>query len=89
MGAWKRQAIEGLAVVFSNGAEPWVRKRKSEARDLHARIGESIVERDFFLAGRMAVDESRALAPSRKPVSHRWLSCADRRIPRRARSAVE
>ena len=43
VGARKRQAIEGVAVVFSNGAEPWARKRKGEARDLHARIGESIV----------------------------------------------
>ena len=86
---WKRLAIEGLAVVFSNGGEPWARKRTGEARDLHARFGEPIVERDFFLTGRVAVDESCTLAPARTPVSHRGLPCANRRIPRRAGNAVE
>ena len=48
VGAWKRPAIEGLVEVFSKGAERRVRDHESEVRDLHAKIGELIVERDFF-----------------------------------------
>ena len=50
VGAWKRQAMEGLVEVFSKGAERRVRDHESEVRDLHAKIGELIVERDFFVA---------------------------------------
>ncbi len=45
VGAWKRQAIEGLVEVFSKGAERRVRDHESEVRDLHAKIAELIVER--------------------------------------------
>ena len=51
VGAWKRQAIEGLAELFSKGAERRVRDHEGEVRDLHARIGELIVERDFLSRG--------------------------------------
>ena len=51
VGAWKRQAIEGLGEVFSKGAEGRVRDHESEVRDLHAKIGELIVERDFLSRG--------------------------------------
>ena len=55
VGAWKRQAIEGLAEVFSKGAERQARDLESEVRDLHAKIGELTVERGFSRAG--PVDE--------------------------------
>ena len=48
VGAWKRQAMEGLVKVFSKGTERRARDQESEVRDLHAKIGELIVERDFF-----------------------------------------
>ncbi len=51
VGACKRQAIEGLAELFSKGAERRVRDHEGEVRDLHARIGELIVERDFLSRG--------------------------------------
>ena len=51
VGAWKRQAIEGLAEVFSGGGERRVRDHEGEVRDLHAKIGELIVERDFLSRG--------------------------------------
>ena len=51
VGAWKRQAIEGLAEMFSKGAERRVRDHAGEVRDLHANIGELIVERDFLSRG--------------------------------------
>ena len=51
VGAWKRQAVEGLAEVFSKGTERRARDHESELRDLHAKIGELIVERDFLSRG--------------------------------------
>ena len=49
VGTWKRQAIEGLGEVevFSKGAERRARDHEVEVLDLHAKIGELIVERDF------------------------------------------
>jgi len=51
VGAWKRQAVEGLAEVFSKGAERRNRDHEGEVRDLHAKIGELIAERDFLSRG--------------------------------------
>ena len=51
VGTWKRQAIEGLVEVFSKSAERRVRDHESEVRDLHANIGELIVERDPLSRG--------------------------------------
>ena len=51
VGAWKRQAIEGLVEVFSKGTEHRRRDHEIEVRDLHAKIGELIVERDFLSRG--------------------------------------
>ena len=51
VGAWKRQAVEGLAEVFSKGTERRARDHESKLRDLHAKIGELIVERDFLSRG--------------------------------------
>ena len=45
------QAMEGLAEVFSGGGERRARDHESEVRDLHAKIGELIVERDFLSRG--------------------------------------
>ena len=63
VGAWKRQAMEGLVEVFSKGAEHRRRDHESEVRDLHAKIGELIVERDFFVARvrSMSRSERRAM----------------------------
>ena len=51
VSSWKRQAIDGLGEVFSNGAERAGRDRETEVRDLHAKIGELTVERDFLARG--------------------------------------
>ena len=51
MSAWKRQAVEGLDEVFARGRPTGPSKHESEIRDLHAKIGELTVERDFFLRG--------------------------------------
>ena len=51
VSTWKRQAIDGLGEVFSNGGERRRRDHESEIRDLHAKIGELTVERDFLSRG--------------------------------------
>lgn len=45
--AWKRQAIAGMAAVFSGKAEAAAAERAGEPETLHAKIGELVVERDF------------------------------------------
>ena len=51
VGAWKRQAVDGLGAVFTNGAERAGRDHEAEVHDLHAKIGELTVERDFLAKG--------------------------------------
>jgi|TARA_B100000315_G_scaffold158274_1_gene146924 transposase-like protein len=51
VSTWKRQAVDGLGAVFSNGADRAVRDHEVEVRDLHAKIGELMVERDFLAGG--------------------------------------
>jgi transposase-like protein len=51
VNAWKRQAVDGLCAVFSNGVDRTGRDHESEVRELHAKIGELTVERDFLAGG--------------------------------------
>jgi len=51
VGAWKRQAMDGLGEVFSNGAERVGRDHEAEVRTLHAKIGELTVVNDFLARG--------------------------------------
>jgi len=51
VSAWKRQAMDGRGAVFSNGADRAGRDHEAEVRDLHAKIGELTVERDFLARG--------------------------------------
>ncbi len=51
VGTWKRQALDGLSEVFSNGAERAGRDHEAEVHDLHAKIGQLTVERDFLANG--------------------------------------
>jgi transposase len=48
INAWKRQAVEGMAAVFSGNAEAAETARGAEVEKLHAKIGELVVERDFL-----------------------------------------
>ena len=50
VSAWKRQAVEGLSGVFEVGGKRG-EDHEEAIRDLHAKIGELTVERDFFLRG--------------------------------------
>ena len=51
VSTWKRQAVEGLKEVFSSGRSKHEKNHEAMIRDLHAKIGELTVERDFFLRG--------------------------------------
>ena len=51
VGSWKRQAMDGLGAVFANGADKAGADHQAEVHDLHAKIGELKVERDFLAKG--------------------------------------
>src|SRR6187200_3473373 len=50
VGEWKRQALEGLASVFSGKvtAQENAKTSETEVEELHARIGQLLVERDLL-----------------------------------------
>ncbi len=50
VGEWKKQAVEGLAAVFSGkeAAQDTARSSEAEVEKLHAKIGQLVVERDFL-----------------------------------------
>ncbi len=51
VSTWKRQAMDGLGEVFSNGADQARRDVEAEVHELHAKIGQLTVERDFLARG--------------------------------------
>ncbi len=51
VSAWKRQAMDGLGAIFSNGADKARVDHEGEIHDLHAKIGQLTVERDFLARG--------------------------------------
>ena len=51
LSAWKRQAMDGLGEVFSNGTDPAGQDHEAEVHDLHAKIGQLTVERGFLAKG--------------------------------------
>ena len=51
VSSWKRQALDGLGAVFSNGPDKVRMDHDDEVRDLHAKIGELTVVNDFLARG--------------------------------------
>ena len=49
INTWKRQAIEGMADVFSGGKQSG--PTEAEVKELHAKIGRLAVENDFLSEG--------------------------------------
>jgi len=47
VSTWKRQAVEGLGEVFAGPSRKAALDHEKTLRDLHAKIGELTVERDF------------------------------------------
>ena len=52
VSTWKRQAIDGLGEVFSNGVDRARSDHAAEVKELHAKIGELTVVNDFLARGR-------------------------------------
>jgi transposase len=50
VGEWKKQAMEGLASVFSDrsAAQEATKSSEAEVEKLHAKIGQLVVESDFL-----------------------------------------
>ncbi len=48
VGEWKRQAMEGLVLVFAGRTEAKEGIREEDVEKLHAQIGQLVVERDFL-----------------------------------------
>ena len=50
IAAWKRQAIDGLSGIFSSKPQDSKRlgDKEKEVTQLHAKIGQLVVERDFL-----------------------------------------
>ena len=48
VSTWKRQAIEGMAGVFSDKIKK-AENKDGEIKELHAKIGQLAVENDFFV----------------------------------------
>ncbi len=45
---WKKQALDGLTEIFSSKAEKVSVSSEAEIKDLHAKIGQLTIERDFL-----------------------------------------
>jgi len=58
VGEWKKQAMDGLTSVFSgwSEAQETAKSAEAEVEELHAKIGQLLVERDFLakVSGRCA-----------------------------------
>ena len=48
INGWKKQATKGMAEVFSGKVEAAEAAREGEIDQLHAKIGQLVVERDFL-----------------------------------------
>ena len=48
IGKWKRMAVEGLKDTFDRGTSRVHRGHEEEVKQLQAKIGELVVERDFL-----------------------------------------
>ncbi|ADD67441.1 transposase IS3/IS911 family protein [Denitrovibrio acetiphilus DSM 12809] len=45
---WKSEAIKGMSTIFSNKSSKSEEMSEAEIKDLHAKIGQLTVERDFL-----------------------------------------
>lgn len=48
VSSWKRQAQAGMVEVFSGKSEKSNRSHEEEVKDLHAKIGQLTIEKDFL-----------------------------------------
>ncbi|MBB2199118.1 IS3 family transposase [Gluconacetobacter sp. 1c LMG 22058] len=66
---WKRQAIEGMASLFSGKAAPEATASPADVEKLHAKIGQLLVERGFFARCLCSVgrDQRRQMIDLKRP----------------------
>ena len=64
VSGWKRQAQAGLEEVFAGATKRSQKDHEAIVHDLHAKIGELTVERDFYRAGSGA-EQGRAACDDR------------------------
>ena len=50
VSTWKRQAIKGMAGVFSDNVKK-AENRDGKIKELHAKIGQLVIENDFLSQG--------------------------------------
>ena len=48
IAGWKKKAVEGMVDVFSSKENKSAQVNESQVKDLHAKIGQLTVERDFL-----------------------------------------
>jgi len=48
IASWKKQAVEGMAAIFSGANEASKASSEADIDKLHAKIGQLVVERDFL-----------------------------------------
>ncbi|XXK34379.1 IS3 family transposase [Rhodobacteraceae bacterium nBUS_22] len=65
VSTWKRQAIEGMANVFSDKVKK-AENKDDEIKELHAKIGQLAVENDFLSQGAKAMSPSERREMIRK-----------------------
>ena len=46
---WKKQALDGLSEIFSDKVKKTAISNESQIKDLHAKIGQLLVAKDFLL----------------------------------------
>ena len=46
---WKKQALDGMNLIFSNDPVNTQQKHEKDIKELHCKIGELLVEKDFLL----------------------------------------
>ena len=51
VSTWKRKASDGLVGVFAGDGGGGNRELEKQVKQLHAKIGELVVERDFLASG--------------------------------------
>ncbi|MBT6585320.1 MAG: IS3 family transposase [Gammaproteobacteria bacterium] len=65
VSTWKRQAIEGMASVFSDKVKK-AENKEGEIKELHAKIGQLAVENDFLSQGAKAMSPNERREMIRK-----------------------
>jgi len=66
---WKRQAVEGMAGIFASKSSPEATASPVDVKKLHAKIGQLLVERDFFAGCLCSVgrDQRRQMIDLQRP----------------------